>query len=1066
MLDRTERLITVWRRLAALAALGVVLLHPPGARAQAPTQPVAAKKVFAAAAVHAAPGLTCKLHSPGSPASSDLPIYTDADGYARFHAVRATGGGAAPNLVLNCTDKAGNASSYSVALSSPETFASHPIDLSQERGVDRPALAGDPLHYTQAELLNSGYGLRPDPAKSPGAYARWLASATKPGRLLEAKRPDLHSHTVSTIQSPWWVGSVMTGLPNYIATEATFNVPTGIPGGDETTSTAIAIWNGLGGFSTGSGLIQAGVNVQTSPTAAVYSSWREYCCGDPNSNGYGGAFVPNPGDQIYSVVWYCNADGGLDINGGYGCSFVHDLTSGAIFSCTQATGSPCWSVKALPLCSASPTTPNCMTLGAAGEFIIENQSPQVLASSTAFTDFTPSVTMEGSAYSSNTGSYSQTINSDAAISRLVDFTHTTTHIDVALVAPDKTVFTVSPAYFVGATIWSYTGTPCSGASCPGWRQLDDNPATVAIAAGGSKLFQLHNSGRIWMSNGVACAGASCPGWQMLDDNAASVQIAAGGGALYQLHNTGRIWRYTGTPCSGASCPGWQMLDDNEATVQIATDGTNLFQLHNTGRIWRHTGTPCTGTSCPGWQMLDANSATVGIAAGNGQLYQLHNDGGIWRYTGTPCAGTSCPGWQLLDHNQATVAIAAANQLYQLHNDGGIWRYTGTPCASSASCPGWQLLDHNPKAVAIAAAGDQLYEQHDDGMIWRYTGTPCGGSGSCPGWQRLDDNSLTGMIAAADNLHQLHADPLYQAHRDGSLWRYTGTDCNGDFCPGWAQLDNNAGTVAMAAADGQFYQLHRDGSIWRHNGTTCSGTTCPGWIKLDANPAAKAITAGGSQLYQLHTDGSIWRHNGTACSGASCPGWIKLDANPAATAIAAAGTQLFQLHNDGSIWRHNGTACSGASCPGWEKLDANPAARAIAAGGKDLFQLHSDGSIWRYTGTPCGGASCPGWQKLDANAAAIAIAAAGKELVQLHRDGSIWLYTGTPCGASSCPGWKKLDNNPAAVAIATSGTHIYQRHGDGSIWRYAGPPCNGTSCPGWTRLDNNTNGSAIVAGGFN
>jgi len=30
------------------------------------------------------------------------------------------------------------------------------------------------------------------------------------------------------------------------------------------------------------------------------------------------------------------------------------------------------------------------------------------------------------------------------------------------------------------TIWRYTGTPCSGASCPGWWQLDNNPATKAI----------------------------------------------------------------------------------------------------------------------------------------------------------------------------------------------------------------------------------------------------------------------------------------------------------------------------------------------------------------------------------------------------------------------------------------------------------------------------------------------------------------------------------------------------------------------------------------------------------
>ena len=572
---------------------------------------------------------------------------------------------------------------------------------------------------------------------------------------------------------------------------------------------------------------------------------------------------------------------------------------------------------------------------------------------------------------------------------------------------------------VGATIWSYTGTPCSGSSCPGWQQLDNNPATVAIVSGGSKLYQLHNTGKIWMSTGTGCSLDSCPGWQMLDDNTAAVQIAADGASLYELHNTGKIWRYTGTPCSGSSCPGWQMLDDNTLTISIAAD--------------------------------------------SGQLYQLHNDGSIWRSTGTPCSGSSCPGWQKLDNNMLAVGIAAGTDLYQLHNDGSIWRSTGTPCSGS-SCPGWQMLDNNSKAVTIAAAGSQLYEFHNDGKIWRYTGTPCSGS-SCPGWQMLDNNPLAGMISAADNLYQLHSDPLYQLHTDGSLWRYTGTTCDGDFCPGWAKLDNNAATVAMAAAGGQFYQLHNDGSIWRHNGTPCSGSSCPGWFKLDNNSRTIAIAAGGNQLFQLHNDGSIWRHNGTPCSGSSCPGWQQLDNNSAATAIAAGSKELFQLHNDGSIWRYTGTACSGTSCPGWQKLDNNPAASAITAGSKELFQLHKDGSIWRYTGTPCSGTSCPGWQQLDNNPAATAIAAGGKELLQLHNDGSIWLYTGTPCSGKSCPGWQRLDNNPATVAIASSGTHIYQFHKDGSIWHYTGPPCSGSSCPGWARLDDNSSAKGIAVGGF-
>lgn len=607
------------------------------------------------------------------------------------------------------------------------------------------------------------------------------------------------------------------------------------------------------------------------------------------------------------------------------------------------------------------------------------------------------------------------------------------------------------------TIWRSTGTPCTGSSCPGWSELDNNTKTVSIETDGT-LYQLHNDGMIWKSTGTACSGSSCPGWQLLDDNIKSVDIAADGGNLYQLHNDGMIWKYTGTPCAGTSCPGWQMLDDNTKASAIAAGGGSLYQLHNDGTIWRYTGTPCAGTSCPGWQQLDSNSTSIAIAAG-ATLYQLHNDGTIWRYTGTPCSGGSCPGWQMLDNNtKATEIAASGTSLYELHNDGMIWKYTGTPC-SGTSCPGWQMLDDNTKSISIRADGTNLYQLHNDGMIWKYTGTPCSGT-SCPGWQMLDDNTHTSrIVSGGGQLDQLHDGILYQLHNDGTIWRYTGAACGNSSCPGWQMLDDNTRTVAITGGGRQLFQLHKDGSIWRYTGTPCVGTSCPGWEELDNNAQATAITAA-DQLFELHKDGSIWRYTGTPCSGGSCPGWEMLDNNPRGTAIAAAGRQLFQLHNDGSIWRYTGTPCSGASCPGWQQLDSNPQAAAIV-GGDQLFQLHKDGSIWRYTGTPCSGASCPGWQELDNNPLATAITAAGRQLFQLHKDGSLWRYTGTPCAGTSCPGWQQLDNNPQGGAIA-AGDKLYQWHKDGSIWSYTGTPCSGSSCPGWLQLDNNAAAKAIAA----
>ena len=168
----------------------------------------------------------------------------------------------------------------------------------------------------------------------------------------------------------------------------------------------------------------------------------------------------------------------------------------------------------------------------------------------------------------------------------------------------------------GAAIWRYTGTPCTGNSCPGWQRLDNNPKTISIASSGNQLFQLHNDGWIWRYTGTPCSGDSCPGWQRLDNNSKTVAIAGGGGQLYQLHNDGWIWRYTGVPCSGNSCPGWERLDNNPKTQEIVAVGDCLYQRHNDGWIWRYTGPPCSGNSCPGWRRLDNNPKTKHIIVSN------------------------------------------------------------------------------------------------------------------------------------------------------------------------------------------------------------------------------------------------------------------------------------------------------------------------------------------------------------------------------------------------------------------------------------------------------------------
>jgi hypothetical protein len=88
--------------------------------------------------------------------------------------------------------------------------------------------------------------------------------------------------------------------------------------------------------------------------------------------------------------------------------------------------------------------------------------------------------------------------------------------------------------------------------------------------------QLQDNGSIFQYTGTACSGDSCPGWRRLDSNPRTVAVTDGSGSLLQLQDNGSIFRYTGTPCSGDSCPGWVQLDSNPRTKAIASGAPTAF----------------------------------------------------------------------------------------------------------------------------------------------------------------------------------------------------------------------------------------------------------------------------------------------------------------------------------------------------------------------------------------------------------------------------------------------------------------------------------------------------------
>lgn len=309
------------------------------------------------------------------------------------------------------------------------------------------------------------------------------------------------------------------------------------------------------------------------------------------------------------------------------------------------------------------------------------------------------------------------------------------------------------------------------------------------------VFALSSDGTMRKLDDSDCETASCR-WTDIDRNRRSIALAATARSLFQLHDNGAIWIWEGRGCDTTGCPHWTRIDNNPRSVEISANDTDLFQRHRDGSIWRWTGNGCDGARCPSWERLDINPRSVSISAAGSRLFQLHNDGSVWRWTGAACSGTRCRGWERIDSNPATrqIAAAAPGNLYQRHQDGRVWRWDGRPCIGNR-CASWTAIDRNPATRSIMASAGNLYQLHGTGAIWRWTGGVCTARG-CPGWQRLDANPATQAIAVG---RQPHVDDfatgpavpaaVFQVHRDGTVWRWTGTPCEGMRCPHWRRVSN-------------------------------------------------------------------------------------------------------------------------------------------------------------------------------------------------------------------------------------------------------------------------------------
>jgi hypothetical protein len=425
--------------------------------------------------------------------------------------------------------------------------------------------------------------------------------------------------------SCYWTGAVLSGSyapsqqQGYALNEATFNVPALVPGGFDSGPTILSIWTGL------DNVWQAIVFVQASPTVA--STWIETqphltVAADSSPNaGANPTFMPNLNDTIYAQEWYCDAQGNVDLNGGYACSFIEDMQTGDGWSCVAADApkGECASYKLGPS----------DTVGTQAEFIVENDSPQASVSSDLWPDFSR-VAMSGSAEVVKNG---------------------TTFVGWSSPSTDTNV-TVAEDW--PPTNLSYLAQEIVSVQQDGslsWQIAQPQPAIAAHASGEtdvvyqdtdhSLVYMAAPAGAAWTTTTIAPAGTtfSAPAVFVRTDGSDEVDIVVEG-ANHSLDlysdKPGQAWTSSTIAPAGVvySAPSIYVQSSGELDIAFeGTDNTLQYAFLQPGGTWQTAQIAGEGTafSAPSMQVRDWSNQEVDVAV-QGPAFSLGY------YSGTPAKG--------------------------------------------------------------------------------------------------------------------------------------------------------------------------------------------------------------------------------------------------------------------------------------------------------------------------------------------------------------------------------------------------------------------------------------------
>jgi hypothetical protein len=228
--------------------------------------------------------------------------------------------------------------------------ASHP-------GTSRPPLSGDPMSYTSGELLERGYGRRPDPNKDSARYAKWLQRAQRPGTIVPTtsiESSDSNGPNANPHYNPGWSGAVDTD-PNggeFVDAWAQFNVPQAFAVNTFQNHSTASTWAGIGGtqgLGANTPLWQAGVAEWTDTVLWVqtsnYSAWWQLA-GTTGQNNV--SLDVNNGNDFYAEAWICDSSNSwLDTYttnpNAYLCYYMENITkSESLFDHPYSTAGHSW----------------------------------------------------------------------------------------------------------------------------------------------------------------------------------------------------------------------------------------------------------------------------------------------------------------------------------------------------------------------------------------------------------------------------------------------------------------------------------------------------------------------------------------------------------------------------------------------------------------------------------------------------------------------------------------------------------------------------------------------------